>query len=194
VPVLPESALLTSIHKAWPFILNRFSDPEPFVVTAAAGLVEALSMNVGSFMYRRVWDDVWPRFRTMLQKLEVADSKSALARRGSGSVGTESAYTQSHRLYRSMLRTMTASMKKVQVNDALAWEMLVYFRRFLHSQSHQELQTCATELFVAAGKNNADAVWLILFSTTATGDSPISFLQKREWDTEENSKIILQQL
>jgi TELO2-interacting protein 1 len=194
VPVLPESALLTSIHKAWPFILNRLSDSEPFVVTAAAGLVEALSTHVGSFMYRRVWDDVWPRFKSMLQKLEVADSKSALARRGPGSVGTESAYTQSHRLYRSMLKTMTASMKKVQVNDTLAWEMLVYFRRFLHVQSHQELQTCASELFVAAGKNNADAVWLVLFSTTASGDSPTSFLQRREWDTKENSEIILRQL
>ena len=194
VPVLPESALLTSIHKAWPFILNRLSDPESFVVTAAAGLVEALSTHVGSFMYRIVWDDVWPRFRAMLQKLEVADSKSALARRGPGSVGTESAYTQSHRLYRSMLRTMTASMKKVQVNDALAWEMLVFFRRFLHSQTHQELQACAIELFVAAGKNNADAVWLILFSTMATGDSSTSFLQRGEWDVGENSKIILQQL
>ena len=194
VPVLPESALLTSIHKAWPFILNRLSDSEPFVVTAAAGLVEALSTHVGSFMYRRVWDDVWPRFRTMLQKLEVADSTSALARRGPGSVGTESAYTQSHRLYRSMLKTMTASMKKVQVNDTLAWEMLVYFRRFLHSQSHQELQTCATELFVATGTNNADAVWLVLFSTTATGDNPTSFLQRQEWDTKENSEVILQQL
>ena len=194
VPILPESALLGSIHKAWPFILNRLSDPEPFVITAAAGLVEALSMHVGTFMYRRVWDDVWPRFRTMLQKLEAADSKSALARRGPGSVGTDSAYTQSHRLYRSMLKTMTASMKKVQVNDALAWEMLVYFRRFLHSQSHQELQTCATELFVAAGKNNADAVWLVLFSTMATGNSPASFLQKREWDIKKNSEIVLQQL
>ncbi|KAI0001705.1 armadillo-type protein [Russula vinacea] len=194
VPILPESALLGSIHKAWPFILNRLSDPEPFVITAAAGLVEALSMHVGTFMYRRVWDDVWPRFRTMLQKLEAADSKSALARRGPGSVGTDSAYTQSHRLYRSMLKTMTASMKKVQVNDALAWEMLVYFRRFLHSQSHQELQTCANELFVAAGKNNADAVWLVLFSTMATGNSPASFLQKREWDIKKNSEIVLQQL
>jgi len=84
-------------------------------------------------------------------------------------------------------------MKKVQVNDTLAWEMLVYFRRFLHSQSHQELQTRATELFVAAGKNNADAVWLVLFSTTATGDNPTSFLQRREWDTKENSEVILQQ-
>ncbi|KAH9997742.1 ARM repeat-containing protein [Russula compacta] len=194
VPVLPESALLTSIHKAWPFILNRLSDPEPFVVTAATGLVEALSMHVGPFMYRRVWDDVWPRFRTMLQKLEVADSKSALTRRGPGSVGTESAYTQSHRLYRSMLKTMTASMKGVQVNDALAWEMLVSFRRFLHSQSHQELQTCATELFITTGKNNADAVWLVLFSTMATDDSPVAFLQSAEWDIKGNAYVIVQQL
>ena len=194
VPVLPESALLTSIHKAWPFILNRFSDSEPFVVVAAAGLVEALSTHVGSFMYRRIWDDVWPRFRTILQKLEVADSKNALARRGPGSVGTESAYTQSHRLYLSMLKTMTVSMRKVQVNDTLAWEMLVYFRRFLHNQSHQELQSCATELFVAAGNNNADAVWLVLYSTTATGNNPTSFLHRLEWNTKESSEVILQQL
>jgi len=194
VPVLPESALLTSIHQAWPFILNRLSDPEPFVVTAATGLVEALSTHVGSFMYRRVWDDIWPRFRAMLQKLEVADSKSALARRGPGYVGTDSAYTQSHRLYRSMLKTMTASMKGVQLNDALAWEMFLCFRRFLHSQSHRELQICAIELFVAAGKNNADAVWLVLFSTMNTGDSPTSFLQRGEWDIKGNSETILQQL
>jgi TELO2-interacting protein 1 len=195
VPVLPESALLTSIHQAWPFILNRLSDPEPFVITAAACLVEALSVHVGSFMYRRVWDDVWPRFRIMLQKLEIADSKSALARLGPGSVGTESAYTQSHRLYRSVLKTMTASVKGVQVNDALAWEMLVIFRRFLHSQSHQELQTSATELFVAAGKNNADAAWLVLSSsTTVIGGSPTAFLRKGEWDIKENSDVILKQL
>jgi TELO2-interacting protein 1 len=194
VPILPGSALLTSIHQAWPFILNRLSDSESFVVTAAAGLVEALSMHVGSFMYRRVWDDVWPRFETMLQRLEVADSKSALARRGPGSVGTESGYTRSHRLYRSMLKTMTASMKTVQVNDTLAWEMLVHFRRFLHSQAHNELQMCAVELFVAAGKNNADVVWLILFSTAATGDNPTSFLQRGEWDIKGNSDSILQQL
>jgi TELO2-interacting protein 1 len=194
VPVLPESALLTSIHQAWPFILNRLSDSQSFVVTAAAGLVESLSMHVGSFMYRRVWDDVWPRFRTMLQRLEVADSKNALARRGPGAVGTESAYTQSHRLYRSMLKTLIASMKTVQVHDALAWEMLLYFRRFLHSQAHNELQMYAIELYVAAGKNNADAVWLILFSTTGTGDNPTSFLQRAEWDIRRNFDIILQQL
>lgn len=93
-----------------------------------------------------------------------------------------------------MLKTMTASMKGVQVNDALGWEMLVSFRRFLHSHSHQELQTCATELFITAGKNNADTVWLVLFSTMATDDSPVSFLQRAEWDTKGNGYAIMRQL
>ncbi|CCM04193.1 uncharacterized protein FIBRA_06359 [Fibroporia radiculosa] len=53
VPVLPESALLPSIHQAWPFILNRLSDQESFVVSAAASLVESLATHVGDFMYRR---------------------------------------------------------------------------------------------------------------------------------------------
>ncbi|KAH9081731.1 ARM repeat-containing protein [Lactarius deliciosus] len=194
VPVLPESALLASVHQAWPFILNRLSDAESFVVTAAVGLVEALSVHVGSFMYRRVWDDVWPRFKVILQRLEVADSQSALARRGPGSVGTLSSYTQSHRLYLSMLKTMTASVKNVQVNDTSLWEILLYFRRFLHCQAHKELQTNAVELFVAAGKKNADATWLVLFNTTATGVSPVSFLQRAEWDIKGNSNEILRQM
>ncbi|KAH9044565.1 ARM repeat-containing protein [Lactarius pseudohatsudake] len=194
VPVLPESALLASVHQAWPFILNRLSDAESFVVTAAVGLVEALSVHVGSFMYRRVWDDVWPRFKVILQRLEVADSQSALARRGPGSVGTLSSYTQSHRLYLSMLKTMTASVKNVQVNDTSLWEILLYFRRFLHCQAHKELQTNAVELFVAAGKKNADATWLVLFNTTVTGVSSVSFLQRAEWDIKGNLNEILRQM
>ncbi|KAH9065822.1 ARM repeat-containing protein [Lactarius vividus] len=194
VPVLPESALLASVHQAWPFILNRLSDAEFFVVTAAAGLVEALSVHVGSFMYRRVWDDVWPRFKVILQGLEVADSQSALARRSPGSVGTLSSYTQSHRLYLSMLKTMTASVKNMQVNDTSLWEVLLYFRRFLHRQAHKELQTNAVGLFVAAGKKNADATWLVLYNTTATGVSPVSFLQRVEWDIKENSDEVLRQM
>ena len=193
VPVLPESALLTSIHQAWPFILNRLADAESFVVTAAAGLIEALSMHVGSFMYRRVWDDVWPRFKVILQRLEVADSQSALARRGPGFVGTISSYTQSHRLYRSMLKTMTASVKNIQVNDNSLWQILLCFRRFLHCQAHKELQTNAVELFVAAGTKNADAMWLVLSNTTKTSVSPVSFLQRAEWDIKGNSNEILQQ-
>ncbi|KAJ7928533.1 hypothetical protein B0H13DRAFT_2248361 [Mycena leptocephala] len=185
VPVLPESALLPSIHSAWPFILNRLADPETFVVAAAASLVEALVTHVGSFMYRRMWNDVWPRYRTMLAKLDVADATNALTRRGRGAVGTESAYTHSHRF-------MTATMKGVQSQDTPVWQAILSFRRFLHRHNHDELQRCAREFYIAASANNADVVWLALKMTS--GASPtyptMVFLQESKWEIEDNVEAI----
>ena len=191
VPVLPESALLPAIHHAWPFILNRLSDPEPFVLVAAASLVGSLASHFGDFMFRRVWDDVWPRFHVMLNKLDTADSTNALARRGYGAVGTESAYTHSHRLYRSLLKTMIAVSKTVQVKDSSTWQVIVTFRRFLHSQAHEELQACARELYIAIGTNNGDAVWLALSATSGQIASSVSFLRESKWDIDNNLSIIL---
>jgi TELO2-interacting protein 1 len=194
VPVLPESALMPSIHDAWPFVLNRLRDEEPFVVSAAASLVESLATNVGSFMTRRLWDDVWPIFRTMLDKLNAADSTNALARRGNGAVGTESAYTHSHRLYISILKTMLAAVKGVQIQDSPAWQVILAFRRFLHSRAHEELQACARELYVAIGANNEDAVWLALSSSVGEVDQVTSFLHEPKWDISANVDIILERL
>ncbi|KAI0963918.1 hypothetical protein AcW1_000871 [Taiwanofungus camphoratus] len=190
VLVLPESALLPSIHHAWPFILNRFSDSEPFVISAAASLVESLALHAGDFMYRRIWDDIWPRFRTILSKLESADAGNALTRREYGVAGTQSAYTYSHRLYRSLLRTMTAAMNGVQANDAAVWEAIRMFRRFLHSQSHDELQACARDLYVAIGTNNEDAVWLALSATQGRVEGSVSFLKETKWDISRNVTLI----
>jgi hypothetical protein len=194
VPLLPESALLPSIHHAWPFVLNRLADQEPFVVSASAELVEALATYVGSFMTRRIWDDVWPRFRTMLGRLNSADSKNALARRGYGAVGTESAYTHSHRLYRSLLRTMTAVATGVQIQDSSIWQVLVAFRRFLNSQAHEELQASARELYIAIGRNNEDAVWLALSSTAGEMGSKMAFMAEPKWNVGNNVAIILNEL
>ncbi|KAF7362127.1 Heat repeat protein [Mycena venus] len=192
VPVLPESALLPSIHSAWPFILNRLTDSETFVVAAAASLIEALVTHVGSFMYRRMWNDVWPRFHTMLAKLDAADATSALSRRARGAVGTESAYTHSHRLYRSLLQSMTATMKGVQAQDTPIWQAILSFRRFLHLYTHDELQRCAREFYIAASANSADVVWLGLSMTSeATLKYPtMVFLQESKWDIEANVKEI----
>jgi hypothetical protein len=191
VPVLSKSALLPSIHHAWPFILNRLVDPEPFVVSASAALVESLATHVGSFMSRRIWDDVWPRFREMLEKLDSADTKNALSRRGFGAVGTESAYTHSHRLYRSLLKTMTAVVGGVQIQDTSIWQVLVGFRRFLHSQAHEELQASARELYTAIGINNDDAVWLALSSTAGKTGPKMAFMIESKWDVDTNVAIIL---
>ncbi|KAH7927270.1 hypothetical protein BV22DRAFT_1061328 [Leucogyrophana mollusca] len=190
-PVLPESALLPSIHHAWPFILNRLNDNEPFVVSAAAALIESLVTHVGSFMSRRIWDDIWPRFCTILGKLDIADSQNALARRGYGAVGTESAYTHSHRLYRSLLRTMTAAVNGVHMQDSSAWQVILAFRRFLHSQAHEELQGYARQLYTALAKRNEDAVWLALVSTSGKLEGEVVFLREQRWDIDQNVQIIL---
>ncbi|KLO15049.1 hypothetical protein SCHPADRAFT_920409 [Schizopora paradoxa] len=196
VPILTDSTLLPSVHKAWPFILNRLSDKETFVISAAVGLIEALATHVGSFMTMRVWNDVWPRFKTMLEKLDSADTVSALTRRGGSLVGTESAYTHSHRLYRSMLRTMTASLSgEMEVRSRPAWEVLLAFRRFLHAGAHEELQSCARELYTAMGRHNEDAVWLIITSTASTPGVPhLKHLQQSKWDMQHNVQIILDSL
>jgi hypothetical protein len=194
VPVLRESALLPSVHSAWPFVLNRLADKEPFVVSAAASLVEALVRHVGSFMFRRIWDDVWPRFRVLLANLAAADASNALSRRGYGAVGSESAYTHSHRLYRSLIKTMTAAMTGVHPHDASVWEVILAFRRFLHEEAHEELQFCARELYVAIGKNDADAVWLALHSTSDDRHPMMAFLKASQWKITANVVNIFQTL
>ena len=106
--------------KAWQHFLQ--GSPHP---------IEVLSDHMGDYMFRRIWDDIWPRFHKMLSDLETGDKSSALARRGAGAVGTESAYTTSHRMYRSIIRTMTAAVRGVDAQDTSVWEVLISFRRFL---------------------------------------------------------------
>ncbi|KAF8167619.1 armadillo-type protein [Crassisporium funariophilum] len=194
VPVLPESALLPSIHSAWPFILNRLRDSETFVCSAAAGLVEELATHVGDFMFRRIWDDVWPIFRSLLRALEVGDATNALTRRDKTRIGTESAYTHSHRLYRSILKTMTAAVKSVSQHEVSFWQVLVAFRRFLASQAHEDLQDNATKLYTQAGKSNPDAVWLVLTSTTSETDPVMRFMSESQWDIIGNAERVLKAL
>ncbi|KAG6901813.1 hypothetical protein C0995_007612 [Termitomyces sp. Mi166 len=194
VPVLSESALLPSIHYAWPFILNRLSDSEAFVVSSAASLVESLATHFGSFMFRRIWDDVWPRFRVLLNHLDAADATSALSRRGVGAVGTESAYTYSHRIYRSVIRTMTVAATAVHLQETSIWQLLLAFRRFLHREAHEELQQCARDLYLAVGKKEVDPVWLALSSTMDSTHMTMQFLAASQWDIRSNVKIIFQEL
>ncbi|KAG5647771.1 hypothetical protein DXG03_008494 [Asterophora parasitica] len=193
-PVLPDSALLPSIHYAWPFILNRLSDPESFVVSAAAALVESLANHFGSFMFRRIWDDVWPKFRILLNNLDAADATNALSRQGPGAVGTESAYTHSHRTYRSIIKTMTATAKNVHLQETSAWQVFLAFRRFLHKEAHEELQACARELYLGMGDKNPDAVWLVLTSTMENTYVTMQFLTAPRWDIAVNATLILEAL
>ena len=194
VPVLPGSALLPAVHAAWPFVLNRLGDTETFVVSAAAGLVEALANHVGDFMFRRIWDDVWPKFLSLLQSLEAGEANNALTRHDKRGIRPDSAYTHSHRLYRSLLRTMTAALKGVPEHETSFWQVLVAFRRFLGAQTHQELQQCGLNLYIQAGKVNPDVVWLVLKSTTVETDPLLQFMKQSRWNIDQNADIVLQTL
>ncbi|BGP14699.1 hypothetical protein JCM10213v2_002650 [Rhodosporidiobolus nylandii] len=157
--------LLPVIHRAWPFILNRLADSEPYVVVEAAGLVEALAAHVGDFMSRQILDDVWPRFRTLLGKQEAAEKK-----RDSALGGLK--YSTSFRLYRSVLRTLVHVARDVPLKEEVLWEQAVLLRRFLAVKDVEpELQVSAMELFQALGKVNADAVWLVLAATVAKDET-----------------------
>lgn len=191
IPVLHESTLLPSIHDSWPFILNRLDDAEAFVISAVAELIETLAEHVGDFMFRRIWDDVWPKFRNMLRLLERRETANAMVRRGKVSIGTESAYTESHRLYRSLLRTMTAALRGVHQHESSFWEVIVAFRRFLSSHAHKELQQHALELYSQASKQNPDAVWFLLTATISDLDPSSTFLKQSNWEIDRNATIIL---
>ena len=157
-----ESALLPAIHTAWPFIINRLKDSEPYVVVEAAELVQKLAEHVGGFVITRVWEQVWPIFEGMLDRLAIADSQSALARRGGRGVGTETAYTASHRLYAAMLRTLAQAVESLTVKDAVVWNVMLKCRRFLRVDAHEQLQALARRVYVLMSQKNADAVWLVL--------------------------------
>ena len=193
-PILPESSLMPAIHDSWPFILNRLADQEGFVVSAVASLIEALTVHHGGYMFRRIWDDVWPRFHKMLAQLDASDGTNALARRGYAAVGTESAYTHSHRLYRSLMRTMTAAVEGVHPQDSSIWEVIISFRRFLQSHAHEELQQSARDLYVAIGNNNADAVWLALHATIEEVSPVMTFLRQEKWSIKQNVDLIFESL
>jgi len=182
---------MPAIHSAWPFVLNRLVDQETFVVSAAASLIETLSTYNGEFMFRRIWDDVWPKFKILLTKLPAADATSALARRGEGAVGTESSYTHSHRLYRSLLNTMAAVLGDVRPHERSFWDVLLLFRRFLNRNANHELQQCARRLYTAAMSQNGDLVWLVLTATYTREHPVMSFLYNEKWDIVDNARLIL---
>ncbi|GAA5873548.1 hypothetical protein JCM1840_005958 [Sporobolomyces johnsonii] len=182
--------LLPVIHRAWPYILNRFSDPEPYVVVEAAGLIEALASHVGEFMSRRILDDVWPRFRTLLGKQEIEDRKSTAV-----AGPTTTRYSKSHRLYRAILGTMLHVARDVPLKEAVVWDQAVRLRRFLAVDTvDPELQARARELYEALGEVNPDAVWLVLAATVGLDDSLPRFLRMDQVDFGNNVETLLQAL
>jgi hypothetical protein len=149
-----QSDLLPVIHRAWPFILLRLADPEPYVVLAACDLLEALATFCGSFLSRRILEDVWPRFRTLLARQAELDRGSAVA--------GKTKYSTSHRAYRAVLGTMRRVASDVPLKEDVTWEMALLFRRFLLRGVQDELADEAEKLYMELARKSPDSVWLAL--------------------------------
>ncbi|KAG9032174.1 hypothetical protein FRB95_001801 [Tulasnella sp. JGI-2019a] len=208
VLVLPPNEIQPSIHKAWPFILNRLKDPQPFVVADAARLIGALAEHSGDFMSGRVWDDVWPTYKRMLDALDEGDRNNALTKRARGG-GTATQYSTSHRLYLAILDTLKSvfdpATSTTWIKDELVWEVAVRCRRFLASSAHPELQGMARALYRNLARGNDDLVWLVLNSTSGGDDdgkggqngsgegyaTTLGFLREEKWDIRDSIESIL---
>ncbi len=160
-----ESEVLPIVHCAWPYILNRLKDPEPYVVNEAAALIACLSRWVGDFMSRRILEDAWPVLRGLLDTRKHLDTLSALAKREQV-LGSASPFSVSHRLHLSILRVMLYTAEEVPIVDSLLWEMILLFRPFLDTRANEELQRVAVQMYRMMALRDEDAVWLALKATT----------------------------
>jgi len=55
-------------------------------------------------MFRRIWDDVWPKFFSLLQGLETGEANNALTRHNNTGIRPVSAYTHSHSCISAVFR------------------------------------------------------------------------------------------
>ncbi|KAG8929521.1 hypothetical protein FRC02_005462 [Tulasnella sp. 418] len=201
--IVPGTSLFPSIHRAWPFIVNRLKDNKVFVIVAASSLIGSLLKHAGDFTGARFWDDVWPVYKGILTSLESADRQHALAARGHGAIGTSTAFSTNHELYLSIITTLTSAFPESpnsswSVKDELLWEIAILSRRFLSSRAHLEIQAAAKRLFWGAGRQNRDLIWLMLTCTIPAADGgerdAMTFLQDRSWDIETNTHAIIDSL
>jgi hypothetical protein len=187
-----ESDLLPIVHRAWPYILNRLKDKEPYVVTEAAGVIETLARYVGDFMSKRILDNAWPIMRQLLQTQQKLDDRSALVRMGR-KAGPASAFTVSHRLYTAIIGSMRYIVQEVPVTDELMWEMILAFLPFLDSGMHEDIQHSAVDLYRQMAVRDEDAVWLALRGAQGTiAVGVTTYLRQPGLDIAKNAVLVLE--
>ncbi len=186
-----ESDLLPVVHRAWPYVLNRLKDKEPFVVTEAAKVVETLAKYVGDFMSKRILDHAWPTMKGLLDTQAKLDERSALVKRNR-QVGATADYTVSHRLYIAIIASMQYIIQEVPITDELLWEMIMAFLPFLDATANEQVQKAAVKLYTQMALRDEDAVWLALRGAQGTvGPHITTYLRHPGLDLYHNVGLVL---
>jgi len=201
-----EAQLLPIVNRAWPYILNRLSDKEPYVVLEGMRVLEALANECGDFVAGRVRDEGWPLIGRLLRRQIDADRKASLVLRhkpqssaanplhGSAS----SPFSTTHGLYASALATLTGVVAGVPVTPDIRWQILLLGRPFLDKAVHERLRRQARQLMLALGRIDPDAVWAGLTATLVPDDRAsdegverMGWLREVGWDIKAEAEIVL---
>ncbi|BGP38736.1 hypothetical protein JCM10449v2_002672 [Rhodotorula kratochvilovae] len=153
-----EADLLPMIHRAWPAILSRLSPPpreQAPVARAAVALVRALATHAGGFMARRIGADVWPRFLALLSAAPAREDARGLGR-----------YSARPQLHRDVLAAMGDVAAGVPLREQQLWDGALAVRGFLAVSVEPELRALAARVLRGMGRQNADAVWVVLRGTS----------------------------
>jgi hypothetical protein len=192
-----EGDLLPVIHRAWPYLLNRLLDQEVYVVVETMGLMERLAEFVGEFMSRRILEDVWPRYKGILEGSRKKEKTSGGGGRGGGGGGRgERRFMESSKLIKGILRCMIKVIQKVPLKDDVCWELTRGFTRFLDQRGEEDIQRLAREAFVELGKINPDVVWLVLngLGKGRVDEGLPLFLKEDGLEVGDNVQIVLDSL
>lgn len=164
-----ESEMLPFIHKSWPIIMNRLTAVEElYVVAEAAGLVQELATQVGDYVCRKILDDVWPRFKQLMQHQASLDATHTLT--------AQSMYTSSHRLHEAIFETMRLVAEEVPLRDGMEWDIAMTLRQVLVTTRDASLVTSARSFYDALGGAAPEGVWLALRGAISEGTELPRFL------------------
>jgi hypothetical protein len=154
--------LLPLVHKVWPPLLLRLSDPAHPVALKALELLWDMCEVCGDFIRRRAVKGVWP---------VIAQSLTGLAE---GSRGSAAVYQHSVacKLQMKMLETVAVLSVKLQVSssdlETLAAACLPYLS---HHQPQRLVNSCQSSL-TALVNSDPDLLWLLLHQLVPTATTP----------------------
>ncbi len=184
-----ESDLLPLVNRAWPYILNRLTDEEPYVVTEAARVIQALARYVGDFMSRRILDQAWPAMKKLLDTQNKLDDRSALVKTGHR---VDHPFTVSHRLHVAIMDAICYVVQEVPVSDTLLREMINTFMPFLDALNSTQIQQSAVTLYQQMALRDEDAVWLALHAVLGDLEgAQQTYLRQPGLDIQHNLKHVL---
>lgn len=153
------------IFNMWPYVVNRFDDTQNYVVFQAANFVQKLSEISTDFLSGKFEKDLWPRFKTLLQRGVEAATKNNIV--------DYSPYSLYHRTQLCLLKTLTQICKYVPMKQRKIKEILEGTKYYYHNDRvHDQLTKQCKLLFASLSTQQPDTVWFYQIALEGQAEHP----------------------